>query len=474
MTSASLTRRSFLAAAGATGAAAVGGRAAWAQTTDAEPDTEPYGPLGEPDANGIRLPDGFTSRVLARSGEVVEGSKYTWHDAPDGGATFPMPDGGWVYVSNSEVRSGPTGGVGALRFGSTGEVVDSYPILEGTMVNCAGGPTPWSTWLSCEEFPTGQVWECDPAGVVEAAVRPALGSFTHEAVAVDPDNERLYMTEDVPDGRFYRFTPDRWPSLEAGQLEVAMVDGEQVTWLALPDPDAESMETRLQVPESTAFSGGEGLWFDKGIVYFTTKGDGRVWRLDPTDDNLTVLHEPPTGGPEGSEPVLDGVDNITVSSAGELFVCEDHAGEQDIVVVASDGSVGRLLRVTGQPISELTGVAIAPAGDRLYFSSQRGVDGPGITYEITGPFRTGNEVGTTTTTAAAPSPSASTAPTTAAEAIGDERSQGDDGGGEGGSSATPFVVAGGVGALLVVAAAGAWRLRTRRDEADDPPIEDGT
>jgi len=143
------------------------------------------GPLGAPDENGVRLPLGFQSRVVARSGEPpATSSDYLWPLLPDGGATFPTGDGGWIYVSNSEAIPG---GVGALRFSSSGEIVDAYPILEEeTLLNCAGGRTPWGTWLSCEEWDVGVVWECDPTGRRPAILRKSLGVFKHEAAAVDP------------------------------------------------------------------------------------------------------------------------------------------------------------------------------------------------------------------------------------------------------------------------------------------------
>jgi secreted PhoX family phosphatase len=341
-----------------------------------------YGPLGAPDANGIRLPAGFCSRVVATSGSLVPGTAYPWHSAPDGGATFGRPDGGWTYVSNSEVPA--VGGAGAVAFGPDGAIVDAYRILVGTSVNCAGGPTPWATWLSCEEHDAGLVWECDPGGRRVATPLPALGAFKHEAVAVDPLRRHLYLTEDQPDGRFYRFTPTAYPSLAAGRLEVAAVGaGGAVTWLAVPQPQGGALDpTRRQVPGSTALKGGEGCWYHQGTVYLTTKGDNRVWALDTTTSVLTVVYD----AASSPTPILTGVDNVTVAQNGDVLVAED-GGDMQVCLLRS-GVVSPLLQVVGQDGSEITGPAFDPSGSRLYFSSQRGPapSGTGITYEVSGPF----------------------------------------------------------------------------------------
>ena len=208
------------------------------------------GPLGAPDANGVRLPAGFRARVIARTREhVVAGKEYVWHASPDGGATFETEDGGWIYVSNSEETRG--GGAGAVRFDRTGAIVDGYAILSNTSTNCAGGPTPWSTWLSCEEIAKGQVHECDPRGERSAIVRPALGTFKHEAVTINPLRHHVYLTEDEPDGCFYRFVPDAlgthgFADLSAGRLEVAVVENGAVTSASgprptLPEVDADAL-----------------------------------------------------------------------------------------------------------------------------------------------------------------------------------------------------------------------------------------
>jgi len=351
------------------------------------------GPLGEPDANGLRLPAGFTSRVLGRSGVApVSSSPYLWHPSPDGGAVFPAPGDGWIYVSNCEFAPGA---VGAMRFSRDGTLVDAYPILsDRTVINCAGGPTPWGTWLTCEEHPAGRVWECDPLGEREATARPALGVFQHEAVAVDPDEGQLYLTEDVPDGRFYRFTaerPERDGSLDLsrGVLEVARVldpGGEgEVVWHVVPDPSGASMPTRLQVAESTPFRGGEGIWFHDGVAYVTTKGDNRVWAYETRSRRISVMYD----DERFTDAILHGVDNVTASRGGDVLVAED-GDDMQIVALRRDAPPVAIVQVVGHPASEVTGPAFDPSGTRLYFSSQRGASGDlrtgGVTYEVSGPF----------------------------------------------------------------------------------------
>lgn len=388
-----LTRRHVISAAGqiwcGTALATALGGGLWPRTSRS--DVGLIGPLLPADGNGIRLPQGFTSRVIAVSLLPVAG--YTWHEFPDGGATFAQPDGGWIYVSNSESAAALSGGASAIRFSSDGQITSAYRILGGTRLNCAGGPTPWGAWLSCEEIAFGFVHECDPTGATPARKLRALGAFKHEAAAVDPIYRHVYLTEDESDGCLYRFTPRNYPDLSQGRLEVASVDAASgyVSWRMLPFPDPTSnvltllFPTRKQVSSSTRFNGGEGIWYHDGTIYFTTKGDNRVWALDTHTQILRIIYD----FSNSATPVLRGVDNLTVSPSGRLLVAED-GGDMQLVALDTNGNAAPLLQVDGQSKSEITGPALNPAGTRLYFSSQRGPfnDGQslGVTYEVAGPF----------------------------------------------------------------------------------------
>lgn len=435
----SLTRRSFLGAGAQTAAYLALARALTGCGSDGSGagETVPgrlgkIGPLvPSPDVPGIRIPEGFSARVIAQANQLVPGTNLLWHTDPDGGATYEADDGGWVYVSNCEFLPG---GVNALRFDAQGEIVDGYNVLPRLLsrINCGGGITPWQTWLSGEEYELGLLWECNPFGPAsDARPLPALGVFSHEAAAVDPRSNYVYETEDQSDGRFYRFVPDTpnvggRADLSAGTLQVMKVLATQeqidapglsgvlqVEWVDVPNPTPIDLSliplplsqvtnalngilplftaTRHQVPASTAFDGGEGIWYHEGIIYFSTKGDRRVWAHDPLAQTLECIYD----DDRFAEPILDSVDNIVITPGGDLVIVEDKSeANQQAVAVTADGRIAPLIELVGQDGSEVTGPAFSPDGRHFYFSSQRGPDAngttgtAGITYCVSGPWFT--------------------------------------------------------------------------------------
>ncbi|MBM7333565.1 alkaline phosphatase PhoX [Alloalcanivorax marinus] len=394
------------------------------------------GPLVDSGVDGVLIPEGFALRRVATAGRqpVSKLPLFLWHSLPDGGAVFSQADGGWVYVSNSEFVPG---GVGALRFGADGELLDAYPILSNTRINCAGGATPWGTWLSCEEVEDGQVYECDPVGTPrQAQSHPALGRFKHEAAAVDLATSSVFMTEDEGDGRLYRFRSAGRVSavngapgldLDNGVLQVLEVEGfengaymedlagaralRRVTWVDVQSPDEPQSRVRARIEESTGqgapgtrFKGGEGIWIQywpegerdtvtgfehplRAVVFFACKGDNRVHALDVDNDLIEVVFDNEQLISAG-EDAFDDVDNLVVSPMGDVVVAED--GEAMRLMVMVPNQPARILLQVPGGGSELTGPAFTADGSRLYFSSQRGPAGLlglplGRTYELTVP-----------------------------------------------------------------------------------------
>jgi len=333
----------------------------------------------------ILVPEGTTPRIIAQSGfRVLPDNPDYWISAPDGAGTVALDDGGWIYVCNSELNA--KGGVSAIRFDNKGDIIDSYPILENSRRNCSGNMTPWGTWLSCEEVPDGVVWECDPLGVEPAKKRPALGLFAHESVLVDPVTTEMYLTEDKPNGRFYRFTPDTLDAgseqiTEKGQLAVARVINGLVDWLPIDDPSGASLPTRYQQSESQAFEGGEGICYFDGMIYFTTKGDNRIWTFNTRSNLLEVFAE--------ADGIVHSVDDIVSTNSGNLLVAEDGTNMRITLFPANKQSPKTIMQLPDHKSSEVTGLAFNPSQTRLYFNSQRGVSGDsedGISFELLGDF----------------------------------------------------------------------------------------
>ena len=208
-----------------------------------------------------------------------------------------------MLTCNSEVN-GAGGGVSAVRFGADGEPASAYRILKGTKWNCAGGATPWGTWLSCEEFRNGMVWECDPFKPGQGVARKAIGVRPHEAAPTDPATGIVYLTEDDHEGRLYRFIPDRYGDLSSGGLFAAQV-GAAARDL---DPGVAEVARAREGHDAVRPRGGR-LDLAREDLYFSTMAMDRVWELDLATQVIGVIYD---GQGANAGDALHEPDNVTI------------------------------------------------------------------------------------------------------------------------------------------------------------------
>ena len=388
----------------------------------------------------LKLPRGFEYMTFGWTGEFMSDGTRT-PSSHDGMAAFRQADGVHL-VRNHEKGSGspflattdratydPTagGGTTTLVFDpDAGRLKESYASLSGTIRNCAGGPTPWDSWLTCEETTQisangmrhGYVFDVPSTGKGEAVPLRAMGRFSHEAVALDPATGVVYLTEDAGSSAFYRFTPDRPGDLTRGRLEAMRLDGTGTTadwttgrsadvaeWVLVeqPDPGAGEPSTWQQASAQGAarIVRGEGAWFGNGVVYVvSTSGgparQGQVFAYDPVADSFRAVYV----SPRADE--VNAPDNICVSPRGGLVLCEDGGGTQYMHGLTPDGQVFRFAEnAVVIPSGGISGKQAAPGDYRgsewcgAVFEPQNGnwlfanIQSPGFTAAITGPWRQG-------------------------------------------------------------------------------------
>jgi secreted PhoX family phosphatase len=455
-----LNRRQFFtrSALAAAGAGTIGGglfdaliaRSAHAAERGNPRDSQGYGPL-RPAGDDLALPPGFQYRVISNEGDPMDDG-FPTPKAMDGMAAFGLPNGNVLLIRNQEDNQAPStlrprppgstsstagilndildthygprafaydayagGGTTTLEVEPHGQrsVVGHHWSLVGTLRNCAGGPTPWGSWLSCEETLEsasstgfaqnhGYIFEVPMTTSPGAPTAPValrhLGRFAHEAVAVHPARGIVYETEDQGDGSgFYRFVPNATPqqpgdlAVTAGRFEMLAIAGQPqyetaiyqaigvalpVTWVPISNPDP--------VPASVVVSGAtlsavfveglaaggarfrrlEGCWEYQGRIYFVStnggnRGFGQVWVYDPANETLTLIVESP------GHDVFDGPDNVCSTPHGGLLVCEDAGAAQYLRGVSPAGEIFPFARNLRNTI-EFAGACFSPDGQTLF------------------------------------------------------------------------------------------------------------
>ena len=464
-----ISRRSVLRSGAAAGLGivflgsveAVSGCAPASAPAAAAPPAPPrsgYGPLVADPRKVLALPRGFTYTVVAEAGKttLADGGEPTPSD-PDGTHAFATATG-ITLVNNHEIRGdeeftvpvrdgltydpGGGGGTTNIELSGTGERIREYVSVAGTVNNCAGGATPWGTWLTCEETENkaggalrhdhGFVFEVSPVGAENPGNSPEpltfLGRYAHEAVAIDPATKVCYLTEDAtePNGLLYRwqppagFAPASWAlrdlrrsagdtagalqamrCLRGGQhvqdLSEATEPGTafDVEWVEVPDRLATTTSTRKQftddqITRSRKFEG--AVWGNGGAFIVasyaraedgsTREHDGQIWFYEPTASRITlktIFAVNTTPDQDGTN--YDGPDNITVSPHGGVIVAEDGEGMQHLLGVTDAGEAFPIARndLNG---NEFAGPTFSPDGTILF----AGIQSPGHVLAITGPW----------------------------------------------------------------------------------------
>jgi len=423
-----------------------------------EAAAEGFGPL-QPDPQGLlRLPKGFSYKRFSQRGERMDDG-YLVPGAHDGMAAFPGPGGKTLLVRNHEMSAGATkgspfdeaqwrgldkelvydpargqplclGGTTTLLYDTRTQALERhYLSLAGTLRNCSGGPTPWGSWITCEETVerAGEQLERDHGYNFEVPATPepkiapplplrAMGRFNHEAVAVDPATGIVYQTEDRHDGLIYRFLPEQPERLaKGGRLQALALKGSPsrdtrnwgadgqppfpiarplpVEWIDLDGIDAPDDDLRLRGFEAGAarFARGEGMMRGNGEVYFAcTNGGarqfGQIFRYRPSSAEGRPGEADAPGHLElfvesRDKRLLKSCDNVTVAPWGDVVICEDDGASSAIVGITPRGKLYPIAHVDFD--SELAGATFSPDGQTLFFNVQWD---PGFTVAVTGPW----------------------------------------------------------------------------------------
>jgi secreted PhoX family phosphatase len=446
-----MQRRTFLTSSGA--ALGFFGLQKYLYAGDAPRHIEPYGRLLKDPEGLLDLPKGFQYQVISRAGETMnDGLRVP--GMPDGMACFPGKNGTVILVRNHELgldsqtqspfhdqkfpanfprqysydsgESGEAphiGGTSTIVYDPTKrKVLREFLSLTGTDRNCAGGPMPWGSWVTCEEpgdltSERGklhgycfEVKASDDGKLQRAVPLKKLGRFRHEAVAADPQSGIVYLTEDINDGLLYRFIPERKGDLSEGKLQALVIKGSpsadlrnyrgsqttikendlmDVEWIDLEDVEAPNADLRYRGFKDGAarFARGEGIQYLEGALFICcTDGgpnsQGQIYRLIPgKTDQIELFLQPK------SNELLTNGDNICAAPWGDLVICEDlvsqHQGKTPhLRGITPEGKIYSLAK-NARNASEFAGSCFSPDGSTLFVNMQ----GLGLTLAITGPWQ---------------------------------------------------------------------------------------
>ncbi len=456
-----IVRRDFMKTAGAVALGFAGLHQfldVW-ESGEAYAATSGYGDL-IPDPDGLlSLPKGFSYRIISQKGDEMDDGLLV-PGLHDGMAAFQGSGNKTIVIRNHEINIGAKDGpfgedysrfkkIDAKKVydrtkkntpcggGTTTFVYDTkkqklerhYMSLAGTVRNCAGGATPWNSWISCEEsvVRVGEAAERDhgyafevPArekmGLVTPVPLKAMGRFNHEAVAVDPKSGVVYLTEDRGDGLIYRFIPKTLGKLaQGGRLQALVVRDQSrldtrnwddklpivavgqaldVRWVDLENVESPDDDLRFQGlgKGAAVFARGEGMWYGGGTIYFAcTNGGkekkGQIWKYTPSRNEgkageksqpgrLELFCEPNDGK------LIENADNLTVAPWGDVVVCEDGKDDDRVVGITPAGQIYTLAHNIKNG-SELTGVVFSPDATTMFVNIQS----LGYTFAITGPWQ---------------------------------------------------------------------------------------